>query len=53
MTSSKSVSGKRTYEKPSVQQVRLVPGEAVLATCKDGGAGACAPDPSCLSQPGS
>lgn len=27
--------GKRTYEKPQVTEVRLVAGEAVLATCKD------------------
>jgi hypothetical protein len=32
---------KKTYEKPKMEEVYLIAGEAVLSSCKDGGFGIC------------
>jgi hypothetical protein len=44
---------KRTYQKPELTQVKLVPEEAVLATCKTatGVRGNCGADPVCNITP--
>jgi hypothetical protein len=42
---------KKAYTKPKLTEVRLVAEEAVLAVCKDGAHGSCAPDLSCDSFP--
>lgn len=47
-----SVKHKKTYIKPTFNQIRLVAEEAVLALCKysDGTRGSCLPDRTCLSK---
>lgn len=46
--SKKPEAEKKAYTKPTLTEVRLVPGEAVLSMCKDGGNySICLPDPSC------
>jgi hypothetical protein len=44
---------KKTYEKPRLTQVRMVPAETVLGTCKfnTGAKATCNGDSSCTSQP--
>lgn len=44
---------KKEYVKPEVTQVELVADEAVLAACKTGIEGECAPDLSCITVIGS
>ena len=44
---------KKTYVKPEINEVRLVPAEAVLSVCKTGVTAACFPFVNCANEPGS